>query len=108
MAFILYKGIAWTRRFTSTDDDTGERSDLTGLTITATVKRRSSEAALLTLTVGDGITLLDQEVPATAGQFDLTIPGEDSADLNVAAHVFAIIIDGDVAYPPKKLPVNAV
>lgn len=107
MAFVLYKGIEWTRRITVTDDDTGERTDLTGLTVVFQLRRRTSETALIDLTVGDGITLLAQSGD-TLGQADVVIDGADSALLEVASHVVAVLVDGDVALPPLKLPVRAL
>jgi hypothetical protein len=107
MAFVLYKNIEWTRRLTVTDDDTGERTDLTGLTIAVQLRRRTGEAALIELTVGDGVTLLAQS-GSTLGQADVTIAADDSTDLDVASHVISVLVEGDVALPPLKLPVRSL
>lgn len=107
MAFQLFKGIAWTRRLTVTDEATGGRIDLTGRTVQLTLKRRSSEAALITLSEGDGIELLAQ-TGDTEGQADVTITGDQSGGLEAANHVIAVLVDGRVVVPPLKLPVRDV
>jgi len=107
MAFILYKGIDWTRRLVITDEDTGLPSDITGLDIEVTVKRRSPDAALVTLTVGDGVVLCAQ-AGATLGMADVTILGADSVGLEAANHVIAVLVDDQVTIPPLKLPVRDI
>jgi hypothetical protein len=103
MSETLYKGIDWTRRMTVVDDD-GEAADLTGLTIQAIVRQRANEAALVTLTVGDGITLQTQSGD-TLGQADIVIDGDDSTTWDQAPHRLTVLIDGQVALAPTKLSV---
>lgn len=107
MAFVLYKGIDWTRRLTVTDDDTGGRTNLAGKVIQVQLRRHTGEAALVELTVGDGVTLLTQSGD-TEGQADVVIAGADSASLTIASHVIAVLLDGQVVMPPTKLPVRAL
>ncbi len=107
MSFVIYREVDWNRRLVIVDEDTDLPADLTGLTIEVTLKRRSTEAALITLTVGDGITLCDQ-TGDTLGMADLLIAGADSVDLEAANHVIAVLIDDQVVIPPTKLPVRIV
>lgn len=107
MAFVLFKGIEWRRRITVTDDDTGERTNLTGKTLLLEIRRRTSEAVLVSATNGDGITLLAQSGD-TVGQADVVIPAEDSAGLDVAGHVLSVQLDAQVVLEPVKLPVRAL
>ncbi len=107
MALVLYKGVAWRRRITVTREDTGDAVDLTGLDVALNIKRRSGEAALISLAVGTGITLLAQS-GATVGMADVEVPADDSVGLEVAAHVFVVLVDDQIALPPTKLPVRAV
>jgi hypothetical protein len=106
MAFVLYKGIEWRRRITVTDDDTGARTNLTGKTIEVHLRRRTGEATLIELTVGSGITLLTQS-GATEGQADLVIQAASSTSLEVASHVICVLVEGQIAMRPTKLPVSA-
>ncbi len=108
MAFALYKGIEWNRVWTSTDDATGERTDLTDKTIVVQVRRVASGAVLIQLEVGDGVELRDQNEPETKGQAEVTIAAELSEGLDVGSHRISVLLDGDVVTPPTKLPVRAL
>lgn len=101
---VLYKGIEWRRRITVTDDDTGLPTDLTGKSVVFELRRRSSESPLVTLSVGSGITLLDQDT--SPGQTDLVLSAVSSATLVAASHVIRILVDDQVVYPPTKLTVH--
>lgn len=102
----LFKGIEWRGTLTAVDAD-GAAVDLTGKTIALTLKRRSTEAALVTLTVGDGITLQAQS-GATLGKADLVIAAGDSVAWESAKHQLAVIIDDQVAMEPTKISVRDV
>lgn len=107
MAFVLFKGIDWNRRIVITDEDTGLPSDLTGIQVAVTLKRRSSDAALVILAVGSGVTLCTQS-GATLGMADVTIVGGLTATLDAANHVITVLVDGQVAIAPTKLAVRDV
>jgi hypothetical protein len=107
MAFVLYKGIEWRRRITVTDDDTGNRTDLTGKTIAFQLRRRTDDAVIFEKTASSGITLLTQSGD-TLGQADLVVASEDSTSLEVASHVCCVLVEGQVVLPPTKLPVRAL
>lgn len=106
MANVLYKGIAWQRRLTVTDAD-GVAVDLTGKDVVLELRRHAGDAALLSLSVGSGITLLAQS-GATLGQADLVIGAGQSTDFDVAAHRYAVLVDDQVVTPPTKLLVFAL
>lgn len=101
MAFVIYKGIVWTRRLTVTDEETGERTDLTGKTLVVQLRRRPGEAVILTA----DITELPQ-TGETLGQADAAIAAEDSAGLAVASHHITVLLDDQVVLPSTKLPVR--
>lgn len=106
MAQVLYKGIEWTRRITITDDDTGERTDLTGKTVTFEIRRRSSSGVLVSVESGSGITHLAQSGD-TIGQADLVVGTSESAVLTADPHVMRILVDGQVVMPSTRLFVQA-
>ena len=103
MAFVLYKGIDWTRRITVTDDASGDAVDLGGKTVLVQLRRRPGDPVVATATVA----LLTQS-GETLGQADVTIAGADSAALTVGHHCICVLVDGDVVLPPLKLPVRAL
>lgn len=88
---IVHKGIDWQRTISVTSA-AGVRQSLTGATIVATVKRRSSDvAALLTYAVGTGITLATQS-GETLGDMTLAITGAASLGLSAANHVLTVTV----------------
>jgi len=107
MAFVLYKGIDWRRRITVVDEDTGLPTDLTGKDIRLQLSRRTSEPVLIELAVDTGITLLAQS-GATLGMADIEIDAALTPTLEVANHVIAVLVDGQVVIAPTKLPVRDV
>ena len=58
--------------------------------------------------VADRTIDLVADTGATKGMADLELAGAASADLEVANHVISLLIEGQVALPPTKLPVRAV
>lgn len=106
MAFVLFKGIEWTRRLTVTAS--GVRRNLDGRTLLVQIRRRTGEAALVQLTEGAGITTLTQS-GETEGQADVVISALASASLDApAAHTIVVLLDGQVVLPPTKLPVRSL
>jgi hypothetical protein len=102
---LMQKNLDWTHTLTCTDDDTGDRTDLTGLSIEVQIRRVTSGANLLSYTVGSGITLSTQS-GATQGQAVLVVPALDSADLETANHVYRVLVDGELAMDWVKLTVR--
>lgn len=78
--FLVYVGDSATYRLTITDD-ADVRVDLTGAAIEVEVKRQLGAADPPTIgkTVGNGITLLDQDDLATRGQADVQISSADNS-----------------------------
>lgn len=103
---VLYKGIEWRRRITVVDA-AGAAVDLTGKAIKLQLRRRTTEAALIERTVGSGITLLTQS-GATLGQADAVIAANLTTGLEVAGHVYNVLIDDQVALGPTKLAVRSL
>jgi hypothetical protein len=106
MADTLHKGIEWRRLLTSVDDDTGDASDLSGMTgadITVEIRRVSSGANLLTYTIGSGITLVSG---GSGGVARLIVPAVDSVGLASANHVWRVLIEEQVARDWQKLTVR--
>lgn len=100
----IHKGIDWRQTLTVLDED-GVAEDLTGLSIVVELRRVSSAANLLTLTVGAGITLQTQS-GATTGLADVQLDGADSASLNSANHVLRVLIEDQVAMDWVKVAVR--
>jgi hypothetical protein len=103
----LYKGVEWRRVITVTEEDTGDAVDLTGLDIVLTLKRRGSEAALVTVTDGDGITLQTQSGD-TVGMANIVIEASATLGLESAAHQISVLVDDQVVVPPFKVQVRDV
>lgn len=106
MAHVLYKGVDWRRTLTITDD-TGARVNLDGKAVVFQLRRRTGEAALISLGVGTGITLAAQ-TGETLGECEVLIDGAASASLEVANHFVCAFVEGQVALAPLKLPVRAL
>lgn len=73
------------RRLVVTVADDGARVDLTGVGLTFMVKRRRSDAdadAVITKTVGSGITLASPQTGDTKGKAYITLLEADTADLD--------------------------
>lgn len=73
---------------TATDSD-GAAIDLTGATITWTLRTRRGNAATITKTTGSGVTVTD----AVGGVFEVTITDTDTASLNGTYYHEAKIVD---------------
>lgn len=100
---VLHKGIEWRRLLTSVDDDTGDLSDLSGMTgadITVEIRQASSGANVLSYTIGAGITL-DGD-----GEARLVIPANDSTGLTARSHVWRVLIEEQVALDWTRLLVR--
>lgn len=62
--------------------------DLTGAALAFTVRRTYTGTALVTKTVGDGITVTD----AANGQATLALVPDDTADLTIATHYYDLVL----------------
>jgi hypothetical protein len=111
MSLVIYKGIPWTYRMTATVKDTGALQDLTGVALSFVVRKTAGSSALVTLTVGSGITLLAQS-GATLGQADLLIPGATTGalDAGIAEATLVGTIGGldRLLIPPTTVLVRAL
>ena len=101
----LFKGVEWRRTLEITNSSSGAPVDLTGLDIEVVLKQRPADAALITLTVGAGITLATQSGD-TLGQAALVIPGEDTENLESASHRMTVFVDDQVVVAPFKVQVR--
>ncbi len=107
MALVLYTGIDWRRRITVTTESTGEPVDLTGLSIDFILRRRASDPALIELSVGSGIELLEQD-GATLGKADIEIEGAATEDFEAGSCRFVVLVEDQIVLGPLKLPVRPV
>lgn len=104
---VLYKTTEWRRRIAVTEAS-GTATDLTGKVLKLEVRRRTGEAALLTLTSGAGITHLAQS-GATLGLADIVITTAQSAALDAPTlHVINVQLDNQVITEPQFLEVVAL
>jgi hypothetical protein len=104
MLDVIHKGIDWRQTLTVVDA-AGDAEDLTGLTIVLELRRHTPDANILTLTVGDGITLQAQS-GATLGLADVQLDAADSVALESANHVMRVLIDAQVAMDWVKVTVR--
>ncbi len=94
MTLIIYKETTWTRRISIVDAD-AEPFDLTDTTLDAIISKHTTDAALITLAPGDGITLRDQGL--YPGQADIEVLPADVAELDPGNYVIAVgATTGDV------------
>ncbi|RPH64992.1 MAG: hypothetical protein EHM89_00185 [Acidobacteria bacterium] len=105
MSLVLYKGEDWTWTGTCTNDDDGTRTDLTGKTVVLELRRRTTAPVLISLSIGAGATLQPQSGD-TVGMVDFVITGAQSANLAARNHHIRVLVDGETALPPLKLPVR--
>lgn len=105
----IYRGLDWQRTLTVTKESDGTARDLTGATVTFSLKRHTTDAAaLVTLTVGSGITLLTQS-GATLGQATVFLaataidPGNYIFDVHVTPAGETV---PQMAIPPTKIAVR--
>lgn len=105
MSDVLFKGIEWRRRLTVTEVS-GARTNLTGKAVVLQLRRRPGGAVLLERTVGDGITLLDQDVAGTKGQATVVIGADLTAGLETESHSVAVLVDDQVVLKPTKVSVR--
>ena len=94
----IIRGDSATYRLTITDEN-DDRVDLTDYEVELEIKAALDgiDPALVSLSIGDGITLLDQGEPATVGQADAELTSAQSLALTTGVLWLDVIatLDGD-------------
>lgn len=89
---LLYRGDDATMRLTVTDDD-DDRIALTLAAIEFVIKTGVGvEEATISKSIGSGITLLDQDAPATKGQADIVLASSDTADVAPGLYYLDVVV----------------
>lgn len=107
MTLTIYKETTWRKRLT-VRTTAGALYPLSATTLDFVVSKRTTSAALVTLTNGSGITLADQS--ASPGIAEIQILAPQVADLDPGAYVFAVgATTGGVrqlVIPPTRLMIR--
>lgn len=96
----LIRGDAATRTITILDGNE-EALDLTGVTIVFTARRRIGDAALITKSTADGITIASPQSGATKGKATIAFVAADTSALEnyrVDLHVSVVVTIGGLPY----------